>query len=261
MHVSPMTAAGPVGPPVPYPFHAMPGRLQVPIGRREEWLNAAAKRLAYVIQVRCAQALADPTTHAKIRKSLPARVRVPEVQVSVGFPESRSGPGHAIGQCWHSGCAQDSRCHIFVAPSLLSDGSPQDVLSVLIHELIHATVGIEAGHKGPFVAVARVCDLEGPATATVAGPELRAVLATVERLCGPYPHGALLPGMRRGPGGWLPPLGPGVPIPPQAPPREGRMRKLVCQCPEPKILRASRAVVDRGGIGCADCGQDFTEPQ
>ncbi len=37
---------------------------------------------------------------------------------------------------------------------------------VLLHEMIHAAVGIDAGHKGPFKRAAIAVGLAGPMTAT-----------------------------------------------------------------------------------------------
>jgi hypothetical protein len=62
------------------------------------------------------------------------------------------------------------------------------VLATLVHELVHASVGTECGHKGPFRTLALALGLAGKMTATVAGPELLALLGALALELGPYPH-------------------------------------------------------------------------
>ena len=106
--------------------------------------------------------------------------------------------------------------------------------------------------------VCRALGLEGKPTSTIVNPHtyLKLELEEVERLCGPYPHARLnVGGVIHGPGP-LPPTGPGGPV---GPPKSGRMFKLTCACDQPKVVRASRKVIDRGGILCAHCGEEFSE--
>jgi hypothetical protein len=65
------------------------------------------------------------------------------------------------------------------------------VLSTLLHELIHAFVGIKAKHGKDFKLVAVKSGLEGKMTATTAGPELLARLETLAKTLGRYPHASL----------------------------------------------------------------------
>jgi hypothetical protein len=61
----------------------------------------------------------------------------------------------------------------------------------LVHELVHVTVGIEAGHRGAFVKCARAVGLVGPWTSTKAGPQLARSLSELAGELGKYPHGSL----------------------------------------------------------------------
>lgn len=67
------------------------------------------------------------------------------------------------------------------------------MLDILLHELIHAAVGTEEGHRGEFKRVALALGLQGKMTATIAEPgtELHGKLSRIARELGPYPHKAL----------------------------------------------------------------------
>jgi hypothetical protein len=137
---------------------------------REEWLIGASSHLAELISE--------------------AGMTCPPVAVSIGFPRRRGGQSSCLGECWAGQMSSDGRPAIFISP-ILED--PIRILDVLLHELVHAAVGVEAGHRGRFVALARSCGLEGKATATVAGSGLRSRLNAVRELLGPLPHAALRP--------------------------------------------------------------------
>jgi hypothetical protein len=55
---------------------------------------------------------------------------------------------------------------IMISPVL---DDPMRVAGVLAHELVHATVGTQHGHKGPFAKLAKKIGLEGKMTATTEG--------------------------------------------------------------------------------------------
>lgn len=117
---------------------------------------------------------------------------VPDVHVSVGWPSSGglSTKRRTIGQCWSAECSEDGVPHIYISPVL---GEPTDVLATLLHEMVHATVGADVGHKGEFVKLARQVGLEKPWTATVAGAELHAQLENIADDLPEYPHKKLSP--------------------------------------------------------------------
>lgn len=139
---------------------------------REGWLAAAALQLEdRIIRLQGAE--------------------VPKkIAYSCGFP--KGGGGRAIGQCWDPTAAPDETHHIFICPTQVS---ATRVLDILLHEIIHAVVGIPEGHRGKFKKMARAVGLEGKLTATVVseGTELHNTLVEIADALGPYPHG----GMRR----------------------------------------------------------------
>lgn len=122
---------------------------------------------------------------------------------SCGFP--KGARGKAIGQCWGAETSTDGTINMFVCPT---QDEPIRVLDILLHELIHAQVGIPAGHKKPFKQLAKEFGLAGKATATFAeeGSDLWRELSHISEQLGPYPHKAMQPGKRtkeRGSmGGW-----------------------------------------------------------
>jgi len=110
---------------------------------------------------------------------------VPTVRVSVGFPSTGAG-GKVIGQCHYA--SADLIPQIFIHPTL---DEATRALDVLAHELVHATLGGEAGHKGEFKKCAVSIGLEGKMTATTAGETLQAWLNELVEELGEYPHAKL----------------------------------------------------------------------
>ena len=121
-------------------------------------------------------------------------VTLPEsVKVSVGFPSKHSTGARlvALGQCWDASASADGVAQVFISPLL---DEPVQVLAVLVHELVHAAVGCECGHKAPFKRAALAMGLEGKMTATVAGPALTVTLTAMAEALGEFPHAKLTPG-------------------------------------------------------------------
>ena len=138
---------------------------------REQWLLRAVKKLAKII--------------AENDEKLPDNVRV-----SCSFPSQAIRT--RIGEAWTETASEDGAHETFVSP-VVSD--PIDVLAILLHELVHHTVGISAGHKAPFKRLAVACGLTGKMTATVAGEDLQNRLGTIAESLGEYPHKKLNPGV------------------------------------------------------------------
>lgn len=135
---------------------------------REDWLNAFID-------------LARPV-FAAANAPLPVNLRV-----AIGFT-SRGSKGSRIGECWSSDASEDGHYEIFIKPTL--DNSAR-ICDVLTHELIHAAVGIKAGHGPAFKRVALALGLSGKMTATVATAEwFKWSLPIIQQL-GPFPYGAL----------------------------------------------------------------------
>lgn len=146
---------------------------------REEWLNNAVRLL-------------KPLFAGKGAK-LPEKLRV-----TCGWPSSGGckSKGRTIGQCWSPTASEDGTTEIFSSPYLngplhITEGDCMGVLPTLVHELVHASVGTEEGHKGPFKTLARGVGLEGRLTATHAGPELLARLTALLPALGDFPHARL----------------------------------------------------------------------
>lgn len=82
-----------------------------------------------------------------------------KLQLSFGFPK---GSRKAIGQCF---AKSQSTCKtvnaVFVSPLL---HEPVEIMSVLLHELIHAVDDCKSGHKGDFARLARHLGFKTPLT-------------------------------------------------------------------------------------------------
>lgn len=152
---------------------------------REQWLDRAVEFLKPIVEKE-------------------EGVKVPDkIMVGVGFP--KGGTARAIGQCFDPVCTADGTVHIFVSP-VIED--VVQVLHVLLHEIIHATVGCECGHRGAFVKMVKAVGLVGRPTATYAeeGSELHAKLVGIADQLGKYPHVVLQPNTktkRPAAGGWV----------------------------------------------------------
>lgn len=137
---------------------------------REAWLKAAEGIMAHWIRVE-------------------GYVYPDKTRVSCGFPKKGKGRGTPIGQCWDTSVSGDGTYEMFISPSI---GDPSRACDILLHEMVHAAVGLDAGHGKPFGKLARALGLEGKLTATVAGADLKELIADkVLAELGPYPHAAL----------------------------------------------------------------------
>jgi hypothetical protein len=135
---------------------------------REEWLNDLAGKLAPMFTAKGAP--------------LPPRVRI-----AIGFP-STGGKGRRVGECWDAKASKDATFEILLRPDL---DAPAELAHILVHELVHAAVGIAAGHGPKFRKLAVALGLQGKMKSTTAGPELVAALAPILAKIGPLPHAKL----------------------------------------------------------------------
>lgn len=92
---------------------------------REGWLLAACELLQ--------------TEFFKGEYQLPKKVAC-----SCGFPR---GTNKAIGQCWSPEVSSDGTTNLFICPT---QAEPVRVLDILLHELGHAALGVEAKHGSKF---------------------------------------------------------------------------------------------------------------
>jgi len=119
------------------------------------------------------------------------KLKIQAVQVSCGFPsKSPLSKTKRLGECWASESTFDGSRQIFVTPLL---STPVEVLGVLIHELIHASLDDDAKHGPKFKAAMKDIGLEGKATATIPSLELIPYLEAVAEKLGDYPNTPLKP--------------------------------------------------------------------
>lgn len=185
---------------------------------REEWLNKAVQNF---------------------RADLFKRngYKIPKVKVSVGFPSTRVRK--VIGQHWAPEASSDKVGSIFISPTLANG---LKALDVLVHELVHASVGNKAGHGPAFKRCALAVGLEGKMRSTTASKELKKELRALIKKIGKYPHAELK-------------LGDG-PIKKQG----TRMKKM--SCPEcGYIVRASTSAILAYGPVLCPCNKKPMESE
>lgn len=140
------------------------------ITTREAWLTEAIKMLAPAFE--------------QIGMPLPDRIHI-----SVGFGfGSQAESAKIAGQAWARRASADGVNHVFISPAI---ASPVEVLSTLVHELIHVADDCQNGHKGAFAVAAKELGLEGRMTATVPGADLVESMGQLSEALGAYPHAAL----------------------------------------------------------------------
>lgn len=144
-----------------------------PTKTREEWLNTMATALRPVF--------------AEVGTPIPEKVRV-----SCGWPHTRSlasGKGvRRVGECWDAKLSKDNTFEIFISPVLMDT---KEVAGTLTHELVHAAVGLQAGHGPEFKKLALAVGLEGKMTSTTIGQGLGAWIDDQITRLGKYPHATL----------------------------------------------------------------------
>lgn len=145
---------------------------------REDWLQAFTQHPA------------TQAAFAGLGAPIPAQLRI-----GVGWT-NKGARAKAIGECYSTVCSGDGTWEIIMSP-VLAEGSR--VADVLIHELVHASVGLECGHKGAFTRVAKGLGLEGKMTATIAGAGWHAWADDVVAELGDYPHAMLDGALSSGP--------------------------------------------------------------
>lgn len=156
---------------------------------REGWMLAALPSLMEIMDASDAPAFQQPL-------------------VSIGIPSNggRARKRTVTGECWSEKATESGVCSIFISPAL---NDPVHVLGVLLHNLIHAAVGTEAGHSMPFQQVAAGVGLrppegtpweeaERPNEEDEAGKALSTKLAAIVANLGEFPHSRLT--VKRNPG-------------------------------------------------------------
>ena len=139
-------------------------------GNREAWLVALASRL-----------------HPLFRDN--GAVYPERIRFTCGWPSRGAGARRkTVGQCFDASASADNHVEIIIGMSL---DDPMTVADTLAHELVHACVGVEAGHGPAFRQLALAIGLEGKMTATTAGEAFKQYAQPILDGLGPYPHAEL----------------------------------------------------------------------
>lgn len=171
--------------------------------------------------------------------------KIPEIKVACGWP-SRGGTSakkRTLGQCWGNEASADNKNQIFVSPYIENNVDDYAVLPVLVHEVVHAVVGIEARHGKVFRKCAESVGLTGKMTSTVPGDELKAAIVVWQASLGEYPHAKL--------------------DPQQSPVKKQSTRMIKMECKNPEcgyVARTTRKWLDQVGIAhCPKHGEMTAE--
>ena len=107
-----------------------------------------------------------------------------KLEVTCGFAK---GGADTIGQCWDASATEDGTTHMFVCPT---QNDPVAVLQIVLHEMIHASIGIDKKHGKEFRKLALEFGMAGKMRATYAeeGSELYSRLSNIAQELGNYPH-------------------------------------------------------------------------
>src|SRR5271154_1583589 len=135
---------------------------------REGWLRAATNELRPFF-TRCGFPLPE------------------KIRFAIGFP-STGRKGNRVGECWHSSTSADEHYEIFIRADL---DEPPKVLGVLVHELVHAVVPIDAKHGKKYRDVAVKIGLTGKMVHAMPGELLQKRLDDLAVSLGPLPHARL----------------------------------------------------------------------
>jgi len=159
-----------------------------------------------------------------------------KIRVSCGFPSKSALAKKArrIGECWGVESSEDKSFQVFVSPVLCES---VEVAGTLVHELVHAAVGIECKHRGAFPKIAKAIGLEGKMTETTVGEGLAAKLKELIAKLGEYPHARLVAANK-----------------PKT--QTTRMLKVICKecgC----VLRMTRKWLEDAGLPTCGCGGEM----
>lgn len=134
---------------------------------REEWLGVAALEVAPIFEA--------------AGFKLPALLRF-----SCSWPAgSRGNSKKILGQCIAPDASADGTTEVYVVPTI---ADKMMALKVLVHELVHAAVGVRFGHGKVFASACKRLGLEGKPAHALPGAELTAQLEAILEKLGDYPH-------------------------------------------------------------------------
>lgn len=183
---------------------------------REGWLNAFIAESA--------------DRFSEVGAELPRSIRA-----SIGFT-SKGARSNRVGECWSETASNDGHFEIFIVPQT---ESAERIAGILTHELVHAAVGLEAGHGPAFRKIATALGLEGKMTATTEGDAWRTWASPIIEKLGPYPAAPMVSAVGQ-----------------SSTPKKQTTRMIKVECPECGWhFRASRQNLDAiRDWTCMSCG-------
>lgn len=137
---------------------------------REEWLKAAVQLLKPKLE-----------EHGNLPEKL---------HVLTSWPVSNAKK--AVGMCFAKTWTKDESTYILVSP-LLGEEDLKELLGTLLHELVHAVVGVEQNHNKRFKKVALKVGLIGKMRSTENSIQLNDEFEGMLMTLGTYPHSTMLP--------------------------------------------------------------------
>jgi hypothetical protein len=141
-----------------------------------------------------------------------------------------------IGECWDKASSEDKVAHVFISPRINDTTAEQGVISILVHEVVHATVGCQCGHKGEFRKCALAVGLDGKMTSTHAGEDLMATIKEWDKALGTFPHGKLNPAGK--------------------PTKKQTTRMIKCECTDcGYVVRTSAKWLEEAGAPLCPCNK------
>lgn len=120
------------------------------------------------------------------------------VRVSVGFTKGGHAGKKALGVCYSPIASADGFYELFIFPEvgargeeLIDKASTINILETVAHELVHATVGNEHGHRGNFIVCAAAVGFVKPWRYTPAGDKIMQIIEQIIGKQGLFPAGAI----------------------------------------------------------------------
>lgn len=135
---------------------------------RETWLNAMAEKFRPLF----------------LEYGFP----LPSFRVSTGFT-SKGKDKSIAGQCWSKENSKDKHFEIFISPHY---DDTREIVNTLVHELVHAAVGLDQGHTGNFAKLCLKFGMQRPMTSTPSGPRFIKLIDPFIDELGSYPHASLM---------------------------------------------------------------------
>ena len=126
-----------------------------------------------------------------IKQMFPRGTQFPKMRFSTGFPSKRalSPTKRRMGEAWSPSASADGHAHLIMSEAI---ADPIEMLSILMHEIVHAVAGNECGHRGPFIDLAKYIGLKRPWTSTTPTPECVEALKDVMKVIGRMPHAPII---------------------------------------------------------------------